>query len=226
MKTGKYKLIEGVALIAATVGFTIGFAAFSGTVDINEKEDYQYNEEDFIINFSASKDNFKQNEVIGVNGTGQSVGSIGLVDNYQGSIANLQAVFTEPGQTVTYTLYANNIGKYDAYLDSITYSNVNGSSFFKSCEALNENTTNLNLISSACEDVNLNVEVNGSGNGKVFTNGSLIEIDNHILPVGGKEKIIITISYDKNGTYVDGDFVVRFGDVKINYLSKLKHEYR
>ena len=124
------------------------------------------------------------------------------------------------------TVYAVNKGKYDAYLDSITYTNVNGSNYFKTCEALNEDTTNMNLVSSACEDVNLSVEINGSGNGKFVAKGSLIGIENHMLPVGGKEKVIITISYDKNGTYVDGDFIVRFGDVKINYISKLKYEYR
>ena len=159
-------------------------------------------------------------EIVGVSNSEESTGTAEVVKNEKATIANLQVRFTKPGQEVIYTFYSHNISKQEAYLDTITYANVNGGNLFKKCKAFDPKNTNSYLVSSACEAISMTVEVGSN----VITDGSITGIKNHKLSVGGSEKVVITIKYDKNGALVDGDFVVEFGSVTLSYLSKVETE--
>lgn len=226
-KNRKKKIIEIVALILAILALIIGGVAYfvSWNVKVEEEQKVKPNKEDFDIVFTPTVDDKEHpeeevKEIVGVSSTGESVGEAKVVKTEEGTIANIQAKFTKPGQEVVYNFYSHNKGKYEAYLDTITYANVKNQNFFKVCYAMNPNTTNRYLVSSACEAISMEVKVGDN----VITKGSVTGIKNHKLDKDDSEKVTITIRYAKNGTMVDGDFVVEFGPVTLTYLSKLEME--
>ena len=228
-KNRKKKLVEIIALIIAIIALLIGGIAYyvSWNVKVEEEQKVKPNEEDFDIVFTPTVDDQEHKEeevkeIVGVSSTGESVGEAKVVKTEEGTLANIQAKFTRPGQEVVYTFYSHNKGKYEAYLDTITYANVKNQNFFKVCYAINPNVTNRYLVSSACEAISMEVKVGDS----VITKGSVTGIKNHKLDIDSSEKVTITIRYAKNGTLVDGDFVVEFGPVTLTYLSKVEMESR
>ena len=224
-KNRRKKIVEIIALIIAILALVIGGVAYfvSWNVKVEEEQKVKPNEEDFDIVFTPTPedDEHKEEEVkeiVGVSTSGESVGEAKVVKTEEGTIANIQAKFTKPGQEVVYTFYSHNKGKYEAYLDTITYANVKNQNFFKVCYAVKPQTTNRYLVSSACEAISMVVKVGDN----VITDGSVTGIKNHKLDKDDSEKVTITIRYAKNGTMVDGDFVVEFGPVTLTYLSKLE----
>lgn len=217
----KSKIIEIVALFLSVLAFIIGIFAFGISSNIKDKTEVKpegitgIGEEKPSIVFSADEDK-KDTIVSGTTVNGAVAGSAKIITKEDETLANFDVRFTKPGQEVIYTFYSQNKGKVDAYLDTITYANVKGENFFKICSAVNPRTTNRYLVSSACESISMTVKAGDN----VITNGSITDIKEHILKSGDKEKIVITIKYDKNGTQVDGDFVVRFGSVTLSYLSE------
>ena len=144
-KERKSKKIEIIALIIAIIVLIFGFWIYSISreVKIKNKPTVKPSDSDVNIIFSPiqdieeieDKEDKKEEEtktsVVGVSNSGDSAGTAEVVSKEESTIANLQVRFTRPGQEVTYTFYSNNKSKYDAYLDTITYANVNGGNFFK-----------------------------------------------------------------------------------------------
>lgn len=228
-KNRKKKIVEIIALIIAILAFIIGGIAYvvSWNVKVEEEQKVKPNKEDFDIVFTPTAEDDEHHEeevkeIVGVSSSGESVGEAKVVKTEEGTIANIQAKFTKPGQEVVYTFYSHNKGKYEAYLDTITYSNVKNQNFFKICYAINPQTTNRYLVSSACEAISMEVKVGDN----VITKGSMTGIKNHKLDIADKEKVTITIRYAKDGVSVDGDFVVEFGAVTLTYLSKAEMDSR
>lgn len=232
-KERKSKKFEIIALIIAILVLLFCIWAFSRSKEANIKDKPTVKPADSDVNivFSPIKDIDKiddkedgnetsKTEVAGVSNSGESAGTANVVQNDKSTIANLQVRFTKPGQEVTYTFYSHNTSKYDAYLDTITYANVNGGNFFKQCRAIDPRNTNRYLVSSACESISMIVKAGSN----VVTDGSITGIKDHILNSGSSEKVVVTIKYDKNGTLVDGDFVVEFGSLTLTYLSKAEME--
>ena len=232
-KERKSKKFEIIILIIVIIILLLCFWIYliSREVKIKNKPTVRPSDSDVNIVFSPiqdiedieEKDEGKEtskSEIKGVSNSGDSGGTAEVVTNDESTIANLQVRFTKPGQEVTYTFYSHNKSKYDAYLDTITYANVNGGNFFKQCRAIDPKNTNRYLVSSACESISMIVKAGSN----VITDGSVTGIKDHKLPSGGSEKVVITVKYDKNGTLVDGDFVVEFGSVTLTYLSKVEME--
>lgn len=223
-KDRKSKLFEIIVLIIAILVLLFCFWMYAKAREfkIKEEANVKPSKDDIKIIFSPIKDidslkdsGVETDKVVGVSNSGESVGEAKVVDTEEGTIADLQVRFTKPGQEVVYTFYSHNTGKYVAYLDTITYTNVKGGNFFKRCSAVNSNT-NRYLVSKACEDISMIVKAGDN----VITDGSITGIKDHKLEVGGSEKVTVTIKYDENGTLVDGDFMVEFGSVALTYLSK------
>ena len=218
MNNDFYKKIETISLLVAIVCLTIGFMSYSSSLQI--VEDLEVKEENKTekvkIVFSAREDRHDVKVIEGITGSGESVGTVEIVDTEKGTLTNLHARFTKPGQRVSYVFYSHNLSKEDAYLDTITYSNVSGDNNFKKCYALNSRNTNLKLLTAACADISMIVYVNDI----MVTNGSLTGIEDHLLKAGTSEKVTVIIEYADNGNFADEDFVVEFGSLTLTYLSK------
>lgn len=216
-KDRSYQVVTLVALVVAVLGLSVGFAAFSNTLTIKSSAEVTPSQNQFNIDLSGAA----SSEVTTITptlspATGGPSGDNATVDNTgtnSAVIQNLHATFTEPGQSVTYTLYARNVGQYLAYLNSINFGNATGGSSFKVCTA-GEGTT-ATLVSSACEGISLTLSVGSLTDITANQTG----ISGHSLAAGGNEEITVTIAYAAGSARADGDFTVAFGDIVLTYDS-------
>ena len=206
------KIIAIVALCVAIVGLSVGFAAFSNELTINSNATVSPNASDFDVNFSTSNTSEQDGTVSGV-GTNSATAEDATIDNSDSpTITGLKANFTEPGQKVTYSFYAQNAGKYVAYLNNVTYANVSGKTATKVCTAgVNTDTT---MVEAACNGISVSVKVKND----TYT-GSMNSITNHLLGLDEYEEVVVTIEYSASAKRADGDFEVAFGDITLTYDS-------
>ena len=208
------KMIAIIALCVAVIGLSVGFAAFSNDLTISSSATVTPEATDFDVNFSTVNTAETPGTVSGVaTGTSGVTAEDATIDNSNApKITGLKANFTAPGQTVTYSFYAHNAGKYDAYLNTVTYNNVSGETATKVCTA--GSGTDDTMVQAACSAISVSVKV-GSDN---FT-GSNAAISSHLLAIDTYEEVIVTIEYASDGTRADGDFTVAFGDIVLTYGS-------
>ena len=206
------RIIAIVALCVAIVGLSIGFAAFSNNLTIKSNAKVSPNQNDFDVNFSTSNTSELDGTVNGV-GTNSATAEDATINNSASpTITGLKANFTEPGQKVTYSFYAHNAGKYDAYLNNVTYANVSGKTATKVCTA--GDRTDATMVEAACNGISVSIKV-----GSETYTGSVDSITNHALDIDAYEEVVVTIEYNSTASRADGDFEVAFGDIILTYDS-------
>ena len=228
------------ALIIAIVGLSIGFAAFSNTLTIRSSASVTPDESNFQVKFSKVSNadqtgaSYKIEPILNHTGEAYANGSYNAVNFTGGNgeidssnpllLKDLQANFTEPGQTVSYKLYIRNTGHYTAYLTNVNFKNIAGKEIAKECTG-NEVTTALK--NQACSDITVSLRI-GSTDG---VGGDLYETSNDnistqtepalnytSLAVGASVEAYVTITYG-GSTYIDGPMSVEFGDIMLQYRS-------
>lgn len=206
------RIIAIIAVVVAVIGLSVGFAAFSNTLTIKSSASVTPNATDFDVNFSNSNTAEQAGVVAGV-GTNNATGDTATINNDDSpTISGLKANFTEPGQKVTYSFYAHNAGKYDAFLNAITYANVDGDTTTKVCTP--GAGTDATMVEAACNGISVTVKV-----GSDTYTGSDDSIADHLLAIDGYEEVVVTIEYASDATRADGDFTVDFGDITLTYGS-------
>ena len=207
------KVIAVVALCVAVVGVTLGFAAFSNTLNIKPSASVSPTGSTFNVDFSSSDSAVETNLVTPVKDPDSITAGNATINNAGSNpeISGLTATFTEPGQDVTYTFYVHNIGEYDAFLKSITYNNTTDGSTFRTCTA-NGGTTD-SLVQAACDDITVSVKVGSDA--EVTTTKP--NITGHSLAIDAHETVEVKIEYASGGDRADGDFSVEFGDIALLY---------
>ena len=209
------------ALIIAIVGLSIGFAAFSNQLNISGSASVNPSSENFVVKFSkvSNADQTGSSYPItpivdqGSTATGQN----GIIDSSDPlTLTNLQAAFTQPGQSVSYKLYIRNTGAYTAYLTNINFKNLAGKNVTK--DYIGDATDS--LMRAALADMSVSVTLGGTDGvgGTTYTEDNN-SISNVSLAAGDSIEAYVTITYANNGNYVDGNMVVLFGDIKIQYRS-------
>lgn len=225
------KIIAVIALLIAVMGVSVGFAAFSNTLTIKPSAEVKTRGDLFNIDFSSSDTVFAAEDVPGTaeitNGatlTGEQLptASNAHIDNSADPvITNLHAVFTAPGQKVTYRFAAANVGQIDGFLRRVEFKNVTGQSEKKICKAKpvaeGQNPASAASVADACEQISITIKV-GTSDELADDN---VDFKNHALTVGAFEAIVVTIEYaDTEGVQpADGDFDVEFGDIMLTYES-------
>ena len=207
MESKNSKVIALVALVVAVVGLGIGFAAFSSTLTISSSATVTPSQDTFKVLLSNSDTDVVNGAVAGVP-TGAATADEATIDAEKLRISGLKANFTKPGQTVTYTFYAHNVGEYIAYLNSVNFASANAT-----CTA-GEGATD-SLVQAACANITLSVKV-GSDAAYTATNAS---ITGHSLDKTAKDTVVVTIAYADTEARADGPFTVAFGDVTLTYGS-------
>ena len=213
-KNRKMQVIAIVALIIGVVGLSIGFAAFSNTLNIKSNANVQPDSSTLNVDFSSAVDKVEVAEIIPTATPNSLVTTNGVIDNSgDPTISNLSTTFTEPGQSVIYKFYAYNAGELKAYLKSIVFENVAGQNATKVCTA-GEGTTDA-LVQKACEKISVKVKV---GN-EIETSTGKASITGHALAKETGELVTVTLEYEAGADRADGDFSVAFGDITLNYSS-------
>lgn len=202
-----------VALLLAVGGLSLGFAAFSQTLTIKSSAEVQPDSSSFNVVFTdtAGTGTVVQPTLAPTTGFTAEDAEI---DNASHDIKDLKANFTEPGQSATYTFKAKNTGQLTAYLNGVTFNNVNGSSPAAAKVCTPGTKTTASLVTAACDDITISVKVNNDT--YTSSDGS---ITGHTLAVGASENVVVTIAYAANGDRADGDFTVSFGDISLLYGS-------
>lgn len=208
------KVIAIVALLVGVIGLSVGFAAFSNTLNISSSATVNPDETTFNVDFSTSDTAVETDPITGVATPNTVTFGNGTIDNTTNPTdSGLKANFTAPGQKVVYSFYAYNAGQYVAYLKNITYANVAGKDAARVCTAA-EGVTDA-LVQAACDDITLSVKV-GS---EAAVTGTTSNITSHSLATNAADVVEITIEYAADGDRSDGNFDVAFGDVSLEYRS-------
>ena len=209
-KQRNIKILSIIALVLAIVGMSLGFAAFSATLNISSSANVTPNSSNFYLGFYPSNIPSLDDGTISPSTTGGATGNNITVDAGSTTITGLKANFTEPGQTIAYSFYVGNESEYDSYLRAINFLNVSGQSKNKVCTP--GTGTTASLVDATCEAITMTVEVNGT-----TANSTTTSISGNSLIKGAFVPVNVTISYAENGARADGPFTVEFGGISLEY---------
>ena len=198
------KVLIIIALVFGIVSLSVGFAAFSTTLNISSSASVTPSSDTFSVKFSTSQTSLVVGVVVPSSNAYNLTTTNGKIDNSTNpTIKGLAATFTSPGQYVEYTFYARNEGEYTAYLNNINFLGN------KTCTG--ETGTTVSLVTSACESINISATIGST------TYTETTPITGHILAKNTGEQIKIRIEYSSSGTYVDGPMSVSFSDIALVY---------
>lgn len=203
-RSRKNKLLIIFALVISIASMSIGFAAFSVSLNISSSANVAVNSDTFSVKFSTVISYVLEAPVYVSSKTDGLTVNPGILDNSSNpTITNLSATFTEPGQYAEYTFFARNEGEYTAYLNSINFIGD------KTC--IGDVGTTQSLVSSACESIKITATVDETA----YTETTPIE--GHTLSIDEGEPIVIRLEYLSSGTSVDGPFSITFPAVALVY---------
>lgn len=206
------KVIAIVALCVAVFGLSVGFAAFSNDLTIKSEATVKPNASDFDVNFSSSDTSETDGTVTATSTAGVTAQDATINNATAPTISGIKVEFTEPGQSAKYSFFAHNAGKYNAFLNNVTFKNAKDANANIACVAAEG--TNANMVASACQGISIKVKVGTTTFVEPTPN-----ITSHELPIDQYEPVEVTIEYKTGATRADGDFQVNIGDIVLTYGS-------
>ena len=227
MKDTKQKVITIAALVIAVIALSIGFAAFTSTLNISTSAHVTPEDGNFIVKFSKLNGELDETNVTPSTGTGDNA----RINNTNASnpvISNLSAQFTQPGETVEYTFYVRNMGKYDAHLTDVRFNKTAGE--FKTCTATGDNPVSDTIKNSICSAIKFTVTLENSPSNISLTSTSDYANDVNVDYIVNKSStpntgttnskmVKVRIEYPSNAPHADGSFEVEFGSVEMIFAS-------
>lgn len=206
------KVIAIVALCVAVFGLSVGFAAFSNDLTIKSEATVKPNASDFDVNFSSSDTSETDGTVTATSTAGVTAQDATINNATAPTISGIKVEFTEPGQSAKYSFFAHNAGKYNAFLNNVTFKNAKDANANIACVAAEG--TNANMVASACQGISIKVKVGTTTFVEPTPN-----ITSHELPIDQYEPVEVTIEYKTGAARADGDFQVNIGDIVLTYGS-------
>ena len=206
------KVIAIVALCVAVFGLSVGFAAFSNDLTIKSEATVKPNASDFDVNFSSSDTSETDGTVTATSTAGITAQDATINNATAPTISGIKVEFTEPGQSAKYSFFAHNAGKYNAFLNNVTFKNAKDANANIACVAAEG--TNAAMVASACQGISIKVKVGTTTFVEPTPN-----ITSHELPIDQYEPVEVTIEYKTGAARADGDFQVNIGDIVLTYGS-------
>jgi len=232
------KVIAIVALLVGVVGLTLGFAAFSTSLQINTQADVEVSTGNWNVGFSTNGTSVisygNTSTVTGTNQLSQTSGSIDVTKYTISQTANSNAVLTTTtGSEVKYNLYIANAGTLTAYSDTLTFPStlvtctpVSGSNSSVIEGTENAGTTETGGNSTTISDADCNamfgVDLKIGGTTYTPTNASTF---NDTIASLGNSPVELRIYYKGDtaantaAAALDGDIVVTSGTITVVYKS-------
>ena len=207
-KQRQIKVLSIIALVLAIAGLSLGFAAFSTTLNISSSATVTPSNDSFKVQFVPAEDRGTVDEVYADVADGADANSAKIVGT---SLTGIEALFNDSGQVVYYKVDIYNAGQYDAYLNSIDFGS-------KTCTASGDATDE--LVQAACGDIYRRVTLSSySGEywNEQYEESESYIFDDVIISPGEKISMEYFIIYTVGGARADGDFNVEFGDVVFNF---------
>ena len=206
------KVIAIVALCVAVFGLSVGFAAFSNDLTIKSEATVKPNASDFDVNFSSSDTSETDGTVTATSTAGVTAQDATINNATAPTISGIKVEFTEPGQSAKYSFFAHNAGKYNAFLNNVTFKNAKDANANIACVAAEG--TNAAMVASACQGISIKVKVGTTTFVEPTPN-----ITSHELLIDQYEPVEVTIEYKTGAARADGDFQVNIGDIVLTYGS-------
>ena len=197
---GYSKYIAIIALLISVVGVSLGFAAFTNTVQIKARADYTAPNDTPVGELSTSPSSQTDGPITPTTEGGATAENANLDED---SIENISVHFTAPGQKATYSFYGVNTSAFTSYLNEVTFGT-------KACTP--GTGTTASYVEDACNDIIMTITA-GSDE---FT-ATDTDVNGHSLASGGNEPIVVEIEYIDGGNVADGDFTVDFGTSTLKY---------
>ncbi len=202
------KYIALVALLISIVGVSLGFAAYSNTVQIKARAEVRPTTPDYEGGILSTDPDSPEEGPVTPTTTGGATAE--AADLSEEGIENIVVHFTAPGQSATYSFYGYNNSEFVSYLNDVTL----GSKTCTAAANLDGSTTTQAYINEACNDIVMTIAV--GGNGDDFTDSDH-DVNGHSLASGASEPIAVTIEYLSGGAVADGNFDVSFGTSTLTY---------
>ena len=216
-KQRNIKILSIVALVLAIAGMSLGFAAFSATLNISSATSVSPNSSDFNVVFCNEsilgycEDKYWNYFIACSPSGGAECNSSATIDDLH--LTDLTAKFTEPNQKVNYMFDVQNLGQYDAYLRGVTYNPLDNGSYIKCTASTNDSTTATDsLVRAACEGIKVTVKVGG-----IIYDLGTTNISGHKLSKQTTEEVNFIIEYESGSPLADGPFNVEIADIKFDY---------
>ena len=214
-KHRQVKILSIIALVLAVIGMTLGFAAFSTTLNISSSASVSPNSDDFKVRIiGLNGDNYMILDELKTNVSGNVpalIGDDGLTIN--GMVAKM----SKPGDVVKWYGVLENIGKYDAYFSGKNINKFPDTGTWKKCTPTEKNGISQEYLEEVCEGISFNYgiyEYDPITNIVVSTDslilGSLIDRNKKYI-------LSFTIKYSEDAIYPDGDFEVLIGDASLEF---------
>lgn len=189
-------------LMSSIACLSIGFAAFSTTLNISSSASVNPNSDNFKVKFSTNQNSLVVEPVVPSAKSDDVIASNAVINNtLTPSISNISVSFSNPGQYAKYTVYVRNEGTYHAYLNNIIFSGEH------QCEAIGESSPS--LVAAACDYINVSVSIGPNS----YSNST--ELNHYVIPKNTSEKITINVDYYNDGPMGDGDFKVTFPEIAL-----------
>ena len=211
------KYIAVIALLISVVGVSLGFAAYSNTVQIKAAADYRGTPGTTKPTEPSTDPDTPTTGPVTPTPDPDNVpgGSADPATVTENGIENIMVHFTAPGQKFNYTFYGVNTTEFTSYLNKVVFGP-------KTCapDASNGNAAQAVYVngtdgtSGACADIHLAVTAGGT---EYIESDSDQEINGHTVAAGGNETIVVTVEYADGGAVADGDFTVNFGTTELQY---------
>jgi len=201
------KYLAIIALLISVVGVSLGFAAFSNTVQIKATADVTPDQTQYEGGILSTDPSDPEDGTVTPTTTGGATADPATLT--KDGIENIHVTFTEPGQSATYSFYGYNNSAFVSYLNDVTFGS-------KSCAAkpnANGSTTTDAYVQEACDDIVMYISV---GPDDSFTETDHA-VTGHTLASETSEPITVTIEYIDGGDTADGNFEVNFGTSTITY---------
>lgn len=227
---GKYIAI--IALVIAVAGLSLGFAAFSTTLNIGSNATVQISDNEWNVGFAATSSGdmaplvtSTAQTVNGVtSGSNNGVAKLMKYTFYQDTPASLS---TEAGSKVEYSFFIKNEGRINASLASITFGSLTceyiaNAPTRSESDAMNTGTTVTagtgTISASDCSTMfNVSLTFGESPSGTVYTPSS--DTFNNTINAGASLPVKLTIEATGSApsTIPNGDFTVTLGNTTVNY---------
>ncbi len=220
------RIIAIVALVLAVAGVSIGFAVLSTNLTIEPIDaSVKANDDLFTVYFSNKDSEYSTGEVtptLSESDDPEFTGNTITIEDKSTTLSGIGGTFTEPGQTITYTLGVSNLSKLRAYLNEVIFENVDGTDSKVKCESVNTNGNGLDegSLKTACDAIKVSIIFD---NNRVFTSnakGTCVEAIPAKTNQPGMKKVIVKITYDDNAIPTTGDFKATFGKIKLIYQTE------
>ena len=203
-KNRQIKMMFIVALVLSVTAMTLGFAAFSTTLNISSSASVTPNSDDFKVRF------------VGINGDNKAIveayissqkPEAGIISDDGLSISGINVSMQKIGDGAKFSAYIENQGQYDVVITKKGMKYIEGTELKRRCTGPDVSPE---LLEGFCESINVGFTLYSLDN-NILNSSSLV------LKKGEKIKIVFGIIYPESSWYVDGPVTVEFGDAYFDF---------